>query len=112
MAHALAEGLSVIACVGEQKEERVNGDMEKVLDVQMKALAGETRRTHQLCSPPPANVTDWTKVVIAYEPVWAIGTGLTATPEQAQEAHAFIRGWLAESVNSDVAQATRILYGG
>jgi triosephosphate isomerase len=51
-------------------------------------------------------------VVIAYEPVWAIGTGKTATPEQAQEVHAQLRKWLAENVNETVAATTRILYGG
>ena len=51
-------------------------------------------------------------MVIAYEPVWAIGTGKTATPEQAQEVHAQLRKWLAENVNETVANTTRILYGG
>lgn len=55
---------------------------------------------------------DWTRVVIAYEPVWAIGTGKTATPEQAQDVHATIRSWLSANVNQDVAQSTRIIYGG
>merc|ERR1712083_1036584 len=55
---------------------------------------------------------DWSKVVLAYEPVWAIGTGKTATPQIAQEAHAYIRSWLAENVGDDVAGATRIQYGG
>lgn len=59
-----------------------------------------------------AVVSDWSKVVIAYEPVWAIGTGKTATPEQAQEVHANLRSWLSENVNSAVAQSTRIIYGG
>ena len=54
----------------------------------------------------------WDDVVIAYEPVWAIGTGLTATPEQAQETHANIRAWLKENVSDDVANAVRIQYGG
>ena len=58
------------------------------------------------------NISDWSKVVIAYEPVWAIGTGKTATPEQAQEVHAQLRKWLAENVNETVAATTRILYGG
>jgi triosephosphate isomerase len=51
-------------------------------------------------------------VVIAYEPVWAIGTGKTATPEQAQEVHEWLRQWLKEHVSADVANATRIIYGG
>merc|ERR1712232_1079866 len=55
---------------------------------------------------------EWANVSIAYEPVWAIGTGLTATPEMAQETHASIRAWVAEHVSADVAKAVRILYGG
>lgn len=59
-----------------------------------------------------ANVKDWSQVVIAYEPVWAIGTGKTATPEQAQEVHQALRAWMAANVAPDVAAAVRILYGG
>lgn len=55
---------------------------------------------------------DWSKVVIAYEPVWAIGTGKTATPEQAQEVHGWIRDFLKEKVSAEVSAATRIIYGG
>lgn len=57
-------------------------------------------------------MNDWSRVVIAYEPVWAIGTGKTATPAQAQEVHAQLRKWLADNVNAEVSQNTRILYGG
>ena len=57
-------------------------------------------------------VTDWSKVVLAYEPVWAIGTGKTATPAQAQEVHAALRKWLAENVSAEVSESLRILYGG
>lgn len=55
---------------------------------------------------------DWSKVVLAYEPVWAIGTGKTATPQQAQEVHEKLRGWLKSNVSEAVAQSTRIIYGG
>ena len=55
---------------------------------------------------------EWANVAIAYEPVWAIGTGLTATPEMAQETHADIRKWVSEKVSADVAKAIRIQYGG
>jgi hypothetical protein len=58
------------------------------------------------------NVTDWSRVVIAYEPVWAIGTGKTATPEQAQEVHDKLRKWLSANVSADVANSVRIIYGG
>jgi triosephosphate isomerase len=74
---ALERGLSVIACVGESQEERDRGHMELVLRVQVEAI-------HEAVGPHP-------RLVVAYEPVWAIGTGKTATPETAQEAHAFIR---------------------
>ena len=57
-------------------------------------------------------MTDWSKVVLAYEPVWAIGTGKVATKEQAQEVHSELRKWLSSNVNEEVANLTRILYGG
>ena len=59
-----------------------------------------------------ASIKDWTKIVLAYEPVWAIGTGRTASPDLAQEAHDFIRKWISTSINEPTAQATRIIYGG
>mmetsp|Transcript_7060 Transcript_7060/g.10846 ORF Transcript_7060/g.10846 Transcript_7060/m.10846 type:complete len:117 (-) Transcript_7060:37-387(-) len=59
-----------------------------------------------------ANVKDWNRVVIAYEPVWAIGTGVTASPEQAQEVHKSIRQWLESKVGLKVASSVRIIYGG
>ncbi|PKU64598.1 Triosephosphate isomerase, chloroplastic [Dendrobium catenatum] len=58
------------------------------------------------------NVSSWTNIVIAYEPVWAIGTGKVATPEQAQEVHAAVRDWLKKNVSAEVASETRIIYGG
>jgi len=97
---ALKTGLSVIACVGEHKEEREAMKTEEVVFRQLKAIA--------------ANVAadQWKSVVIAYEPVWAIGTGLTATPDMAQEVHIAIRKWLKENVSAEVANATRVIYGG
>ena len=94
----LAQGLSCIACVGETLAEREAGQTFAVLERQVRG--GLTRH---LTSP---------RLVIAYEPVWAIGTGKTATPVQAQEAHAFIRGVVAQAANPAAAQAVRILYGG
>merc|ERR1712036_120014 len=57
-------------------------------------------------------ITDWSKVVIAYEPVWAIGTGVVATPEQAQEVHDGLRKWMAENIGKEIAEGCGILYGG
>lgn len=96
--HALEEGLNVIACIGELLEEREAGKTTDVVFHQMEAIA--------------AQVKDWSKVVIAYEPVWAIGTGKTASPEQAQEVHAQLRQWLTDKVSKEVSDSTRIQYGG
>uniref|UniRef100_A0A8C5PHG7 Triosephosphate isomerase n=1 Tax=Leptobrachium leishanense TaxID=445787 RepID=A0A8C5PHG7_9ANUR len=98
VAHALEEGIGVIACIGEKLDEREAGITEKVVFEQTKAIAN--------------NVKDWSKVVLAYEPVWAIGTGKTAIPQQAQEVHEKLRAWLKTNVSEDVAKSTRIIYGG
>jgi triosephosphate isomerase (TIM) len=94
--HAQDHGLRVIFCVGETLEQR---DAEQTFTV----LERQTVGLGQL---------DPVGLVLAYEPVWAIGTGRTATPQQAQEAHAFLRGRLAEAFARDVAAESRILYGG
>lgn len=96
--HALDQGLKVIACIGETLQEREAGQTEAVVFRQSKALTDV--------------IKDWTNVVVAYEPVWAIGTGKTATPDQAQEVHGALRKWLADNVSADVASALRIQYGG
>lgn len=96
--HALESGLNVIACIGETLQEREAGKTEEVVFRQTAAIA--------------AKVKDWSKVVVAYEPVWAIGTGKTATPEQAQEVHKALRGWFASKVSAEVADSIRIQYGG
>jgi len=96
----LQVGLQVLLCVGELIEERQGGRTEIVLDRQMAS---------GLKNVTPEQMAN---VVIAYEPVWAIGTGLTATPEQAESAHDHLRKWLETRYTSSVAQATRILYGG
>jgi triosephosphate isomerase (TIM) len=96
---ALAAGLEPILCVGESEGERDGGETEAVLERQLRA---------DLAGVKPGELP---LVVVAYEPVWAIGTGRTATPEQAQEAIAFIRGVLRE-LGGDAAEAIRILYGG
>ncbi len=100
-AHALAEtGIGTIFCIGETLEERENDQMFDVLRRQLR-LGLKNLSAEQM-----------TSVVVAYEPVWAIGTGKTASDEQAQEAHAFIRAMLSELYNEQTANATRILYGG
>ena len=97
-AHALSEGMKVIACVGETLTEREGGYTEAVVYRQAQAFVN--------------HIKDWTNVVIAYEPVWAIGTGKTATPAQAQEVHEFLRAWIAVNVSPEVASTIRIQYGG
>ena len=97
---ALTAGLTAIVCVGESLAEREAGNQETVVRTQLAGgLDGLT-------------VADMERIIIAYEPVWAIGTGKTATPEQAQDMHAAIRGNVANTHGDDVAEATRILYGG
>lgn len=98
---AVAAGLNVIYCIGELLDERKANKTEAVIEAQMAALAKVITSPEQ-----------WAHIVVAYEPVWAIGTGVTATPAQAQEAHAFTRKWVAEHVSRDVAASIRILYGG
>ena len=97
---ALAAGLVPVVCIGETLAQREAGQTMGVIEAQVRAdLAGLT-------------AADMAPVVIAYEPVWAIGTGKVATDEQAQEVHAFVRKVLAEMFGAAVADATRILYGG
>ncbi|KAI0391198.1 triose-phosphate isomerase-like protein [Xylariaceae sp. FL0594] len=96
--YATENGVSVIWCCGESLEERESGKTLEVIAGQLAALK--------------AKISDWSKIVIAYEPIWAIGTGKVATTEQAQEVHASIREWLAKNVSQSVADETRILYGG
>jgi len=97
---ALAAGLKVMLCIGEKKEEREAGTTMDVCAEQLKPAAAALTKE------------EWANVSIAYEPVWAIGTGLTATPEMAQETHANIRQWMVDNVDADVAAAVRIQYGG
>jgi len=97
---AISRGLGVILCVGETLQQRQAGQTEQVLDSQIDgSLAG-------------IDAGAFARFVIAYEPVWAIGTGVTATTEQAESAHAHLRRRLASRYNVAVAAATRILYGG
>lgn len=97
---ALEAGLSVILCVGETLQEREAGATASVVQEQLKPVVSLLKES------------DWSKIVIAYEPVWAIGTGKVATSAQAQETHADIRSYLAKAVSPTVAENTRIIYGG
>ena len=117
--HAIEAGMSVIACVGETLAERESGSMFKVLDLQMAGIADELKKSKQERAGGAGGAGSaagvealWDRIVVAYEPVWAIGTGVVATPEQAQEAHAYLRKWLAENVSASVAGKCRVLYGG
>ena len=97
---ALSHDLSPIVCVGEVLAERESGQTQDVVKTQLAgSLAGLS--SEQI-----------SRLVIAYEPVWAIGTGKTATPQQAQEVHAFIRQWIKANFNEEIAANLRIQYGG
>ena len=97
---ALKYNLKPIVCIGETLEERENGTTNAVLDTQIKgAFAG-------------VSADDMLKITVAYEPVWAIGTGKTATPEMAQETHEFIRKTLTDLYGADVAEKITVQYGG
>ncbi|XP_010256927.1 PREDICTED: triosephosphate isomerase, cytosolic [Nelumbo nucifera] len=98
VAYALSQGLKVIACVGETLEQRESGATLNVVSAQTKGIA--------------ERISNWANVVLAYEPVWAIGTGKVATPAQAQEVHSELRKWLQSNIGAEVATSTRIIYGG
>ena len=85
--------------IGETLEEREAGNTYAVNEAQLQAISDNVNG-------------NWQNVVIAYEPVWAIGTGKVATPDQAQDVHAHLRKWMSEKISADVAASTRILYGG
>ena len=100
MKKVLGAGLKPIFCIGETLEEREAGQLENVLRTQISGgLEG-------------ISADDLLKSVLAYEPVWAIGTGVTASPEQAQDAHAFVRSVLTDLYGADVSAQVRIQYGG
>jgi triosephosphate isomerase len=99
---ALEQGFEVLFCIGETLEERKSGKTLEVLRKQLEALVG-----HEACQSAFGKTLH-----LAYEPVWAIGTGLTATPEQAQETHHGIREFLKASLGVEKSDAVRILYGG
>ncbi len=97
---AIQLGLNVFLCVGEKKEERQNNQTEALLEMQLNGAFTDLE------------TSALERIVIAYEPVWAIGTGLVATNEQAEAAHAYIRSWISTRFGASVAGDMRILYGG
>ena len=96
---AIASGLTPILCIGEELGDRENNKTNFVLEKQIQTVLRAV------------GISAFTNIVIAYEPVWAIGTGITATPKQAQQAHSFVRSILA-NLDSDIAENISILYGG
>ena len=92
--------MTAVVCIGETLEERNAGDTNVVCARQLGALLAYDM------------VTDWSDIVIAYEPVWAIGTGMSAKPEDVQLTHLRIRAWVAEHVSFETAASIRIVYGG
>lgn len=97
---ALANGLTPIFCIGEVLEERENGTFNDVVKRQIEEALFDL------------SAEDFSKLILAYEPVWAIGTGKTATPDQAEDMHAHIRATIAAKYGNEVAENTSILYGG
>jgi triosephosphate isomerase len=97
---ALANNMQVMFCFGEELEDRKSGNHFNVVGSQLKNALFDL------------DSEAWESIILAYEPVWAIGTGETASPEQAQEMHAFIRKTIVEAFNADIAENVSILYGG
>lgn len=100
VASAVKQDMEVVFCFGEELEDRQSEQHFQVVEDQL----------HKALFSLPH--TAWEKIVLAYEPVWAIGTGETASPEQAQEMHAFIRGLVAQNFDENIAENVAILYGG
>ncbi|XP_050731119.1 triosephosphate isomerase-like isoform X7 [Eriocheir sinensis] len=98
VAHAMKAGLKVVACLCETKEDRAAGLTQEVLASQLESLA--------------ASISDWSRVVLAFEALWASNTGVLATPTQVQEAMAMIREWLRLHEGNSVADSTRLIYAG
>ena len=97
---ALTHDMEVVFCFGEELDQRKAGSHFEVVQSQLETVLFDLHST------------EWSKIILAYEPVWAIGTGETASPEQAQDIHAFIRGLIASKYDEDLAQDVSILYGG
>lgn len=100
---SLEAGLNTIVCVGENLKDREAGCQNEIVKAQLEMV-------FKLIDKENLNVKN--KLVIAYEPIWAIGTGKVATPEQAQDVHYFIRNWASTNLSNTIAENTYILYGG
>jgi len=99
---ALSQGLNAVCCLGETLEERKQDKVEEVCFKSLEAIASGVGK----------NKDGWNKIVIAYEPVWAIGTGVACDKEKAQETHFTLRKWFKDNVSEEVAKTIRIIYGG
>lgn len=99
--HAINNKVNVVLCIGETLNERESNQTLDVIQEQLKVVADELKETQY-----------WNNIVIAYEPVWAIGTGKVASPEQAQDVHKFIRTWISDNLGQNFVNNMRIIYGG
>lgn len=99
--HAIKNKINVVLCIGETLQERESNKTLDVIQEQLKVVAEEMK-----------DAAHWNSVVIAYEPVWAIGTGKVASPEQAQDVHKYIREWITKNLGSNYSDNLRIIYGG
>lgn len=97
---ALDAGLEVMLCIGESEAERDQGKTQNVVETQLSGALASVQES------------EWSQISLAYEPVWAIGTGRTASPDQAEQAHLWVRDWLAQRASKSIAAGMRILYGG
>ena len=99
--HAIKSKINVVLCIGETLDQRESNKTLDVIQEQLNVVINEMK-----------DASHWNNVVIAYEPVWAIGTGKVATPQQAQDVHKFIREWVDKNLGSNFSQSLRIIYGG
>ena len=106
LSHAFSQNLGVVFCIGETQEQYDNGQTLDVINEQLSVIKD------LLAQQPDITASLSERLIIAYEPVWAIGTGVVATPEQAQDIHEKLRTWIKDNVSAEVAENVEILYGG
>lgn len=109
---ALEADLRIICCVGETEQERKDNQTMTIINKQLEAIVEGVKNHHSKDNAATDNQLWALQIVIAYEPVWAIGTGQNATAQQAQEVHHEIRQWFAKHLNDNIANNIRIIYGG